>query len=458
MAIPGLPALTGSGTLSQLLNFAKDAGTNAARNMVSASKNSLPAYTKQTNVMSRTYIEDTILRDDICPPLVGVLNQLYVSYILSALNIDTLCANGQTVRQMLEVVSTESFDLVDAIMDKFGSSNYTFSNEDGVVDLEPATQRLPVGRLIELTMTGAVALNSYSKDVSNGSSTQNSNQRGSDRTDQDQTKDPYTETSRSDGDTYQYDKGGDYQGNTTTSGSQSKGVSAQTSHSTSVTTSDRTTTSNSTDNKTTTREGTSQSTYNFKAYIYVQLIPYVLRPEVVNGYISANFNPPLSRRWQQFRSGEISFWNDFVFTRDLIKKQADALKKDRSGVISNMMLSNYGKLWRFISGLIGLKPISHNTANSIMICSKESFVKACNETGLNFADYYQRQKYFTKTWSMIICVVDQPYGLVDMYFNGVNMKGTYTFEMLNKVGAKGQDSFNLKDIMSAFSQGMTPKF
>lgn len=426
MAIPGLPALTGSGTLSQLLNFAKDAGTNAARNMVSASKNSLPAYTKQTNVMSRTYIEDTILRDDICPPLVGVLNQLYVSYILSALNIDTLCANGQTVRQMLEVVSTESFDLVDAIMDKFGSSNYTFSNEDGVVDLEPATQRLPVGRLIELTMTGAVALGSSSKDISSSTTTKKD--------------DPYVERT-SHGDATR-SSGSNVE--TTEYGDDNRYVPERN--------------STTQDTSISQKEGSTTSTYNFKAYIYVQLIPYVLKPEVVNGYISANFNPPISRRWQQFRAGEISFWNDFVFTRDLIKKQAEVLKKDRSGVISNMMLSNYGKLFRFISGLIGLKPISHNTANSIMICSKEAFTKACNETGLNFADYTQRQKYFTKTWSMIICVVDQPYGLVDMYFNGVNMKGTYTFEMLNKVGAKGQDSFNLKDIMSAFSQGMTPKF
>ena len=145
-------------------------------------------------------------------------------------------------------------------------------------------------------------------------------------------------------------------------------------------------------------------------------------------------------------------------TKDLIQKQADALKKDRSGVITNMMMANYGKLFRFFAGLFGFRPVSHNTANTIMICSKESFTKACNETGLNFADAGQRQKYFNKTWSMIICVVDQPYGLVDMYFNGVNVKGTYTFDMINKVGAKGQDSFNLKDIMSAFSQGMTPKF
>ena len=36
--------------------------------------------------------------------------------------------------------------------------------------------------------------------------------------------------------------------------------------------------------------------------------------------------------------------------------------------------------------------------------------------------------------------------------------GTYTFDMVNRVGAKGKDNFNLKEVMTAFSQGMSPRF
>ena len=73
---------------------------------------SLTAYTKQVNIMSRLYIEDSILRDDICVPLVGVLNQLYVSYILAALNMDAKCVDGRTVREQLETVATENQNVV----------------------------------------------------------------------------------------------------------------------------------------------------------------------------------------------------------------------------------------------------------------------------------------------------------------------------------------------------------
>ena len=388
MAIIGTlaAATAASGTLAELVNFCKF-GINQYQKHGTPS---LTAYTKQTNIMTRLYIEDNILRDEICPPLVGVLNQLYVSYVLSALNLDTLCANGRTVRQMIEAVGTENINLVDEIMKTFGSNSYAYSNEaTPLVDLEPATQRLPVGRLIELDMTGATVA---------------SDKAGIPRDQQYTNPDEITVKSGDNENKYQ------------------------------------------------------SSTYKFKAYLYVQLIPYILQSNVVDGYISANFNPPLKSRWQKLRAGEISFWNDFVFTRDLIKKQEKILKNDRSGVILDMMEKNRGKLGRWFMSLFGLKPVSHNIANSILITNKETFRRACTESGIKFENYEQRQRYFNKTWSMIICVVDPMYNTVEMYFNGLDAKGTYTFDMINRVGAKGKDSFDLKEIMGAFSQGLSPKF
>ena len=396
-AIAGVAGAVGAagaaGTLSELLSACKD-GARSYGQLKNDMTSSLTAYTKQTNIMSRLYIEDTILRDDICPPLVGVLNQLYVSYVMAALNMDTLCANGRTVREMVEAVGTENYDIIKEIFDKFGSNSYNFSNEDEVVKLDNDVQRLPVGRLIELSMVGAVPVSEKETEVNNVEA-DSSNALG---------------------------RNGQVVGKTV-------------------------------DVKLT----TSQQTYQFKAYLYVQLVPYVLQPNVAEGYISANFNPPLRSRWQKFRAGEISFWNDFVFTRDLIKQQEKILKADKSGIITEMMMKNRSKLWKWVSGLFMSTP-SHNIANSIMIISKETFTRACNNSGLKFDNFTQRQRYFNKTWSMIICVVDPMYNTVEMYFNGLDAKGTYTFDMINKVGVKGKDSFDLKEIMGAFSQGLSPKF
>lgn len=364
---------------------------------------SLTAYTKQANIMSRLYIEDSILRDDICVPLVGVLNQLYVGYILAALNMDACCANGRTVREQFQTVATENQNVVKDILENFGTNKYKPSLEAGpVVEEEPATQRLPVSRVIEITMQGIQVLNEKTMTDSGYIDNNSGNIK---RIDEDK-KD-------------------------TTSLKHDVELSQK------------------------------QSTYQFKAYLFVQLIPYILKPEIVDGYIGANFTPPISARWKAYKAGEISFWKDFVFAGDLIKKQAKILKKDKDNVIGDMLNRQHSALFKWWEGLFGMAAGghgSHNTANTMLITNKITFDRACRENRINFADKTQRQKFFNKTWSMLICVVDPLYNTVDMYFNGLDVKGTYTFAMINKVGAKGSDSFDLKEVMSAFSQGMSPKF
>ena len=362
---------------------------------------SLTAYTKQANIMSRLYIEDSILRDDICVPLVGVLNQLYVGYILAALNMDACCANGRTVKEQFQTVATENQNIVKDILENFGTNKYKPSLEAGpVIEEEPATQRLPVSRVIEITMQGVNVLSEKESEGNRG-----------------------TITTDSDGNTV----------NKVNEGTQNGSIKVS--------------------NK--------QSTYQFKAYLFVQLIPYILKPEIVDGYIGANFTPPVSARWKAYKAGEISFWKDFVFAGDLIKKQAKILKKDKDNIIGDMLNRQHSALFKWWEGLFGLATGgsgSHNTANTMLITNKITFDRACRENRINFADKTQRQKFFNKTWSMLICVVDPLYNTVDMYFNGLDVKGTYTFSMINKVGAKGSDSFDLKEVMSAFSQGMSPKF
>ena len=362
-----------------------------------------------------------------------------------------MCANGRTVREQFEIVATENYDILDEIMHNFGKNNCMYSNEETVVQLEPNTQRLPVGRVIEITMTG-IQVGAMQEKTSRGNDTETTNTHHGARR---------TETTYGKNETYKemYDQDGnpkvDADGNIIdqrTSIQRGNDVSRQ---------------SPSLDRETKTKTygdvtKTSDSTYQFKAYLYVQLVPYVLTPAVVEGYITANFSPPISKRWTKYKAGEISFWRDFVLARDLIKKQAKILKQDKHGVILDMMQRQKGALWAwwkhlFESHFAGGN-MSHNLANTILISSKATFDRTCRESRINFNDNNQRQKFFNKTWSMIVCVVDPLYNTVEMYFNGVNMKGTYSFAMINKVGAKGQDNFDLKEVMSAFSQGLTPKF
>lgn len=443
--VPHIPKLTGLAAIAAAIGGVVDIYRKTG-------KPSLTAYTKGANVMSRLYIEDSILRDDICVPLVGTLNQLYVSYILAALNLDTMCANGRTVREQFELVATENYDIIDEILTNFGKTGVEYSNEETVVQLEPNTQRLPVGRVIEITMNGYNVLNTEKNTTG------------------DEYEDPYkvvkengkrTQSGGTATSEMKYDKDGNL-------------VNVRNTYPmNSTTTAENDVTTTGDKHKKIGKKEISQNiaSYQFKAYLYVQLIPYVLTPDVVSGYIGANFAPPVSRRWTKFKAGEISFWKDFVLARDIIRKQKKILKQDKHGIILNMMSKQRSSLfswWEGILGLVtsdanghnpvGIRSMSHNLANTMLITSKATFDRTCRELGLNFENWTQRQKFFNKTWSMLVCVVDPLYNTVDMYFNGVDVKGSYNFAMINKVGAKGQDNFDLKEVMTAFSQGLTPKF
>lgn len=358
------------------------------RDVESKTAQSLTMYTKQAQIMGRVYIEDTISSDDIALPLMGILNQLYVSYVITALHLDTLCVGGRTVRQRMELVATENIeDIEAAIADTFGGKTFKSFEDTGmtshaankpvkydpnntgygrssgretIVNLDPDSQRLVCGRLVEFSF------NAPSNSVG-GTSTIN-------------------------------------------------------------------------------------------AYIYVQLVPYILNTSTCSGFLNVNFAPTLKTRWKQLRAGEIKFLKDFILARDLIERQSDIIKKDKSGVLLEMMLRQRNVLFKWAGTLLGILPEMHNLANAILVLDNNTFKNACNEAKIDFSSNVSRQKFFMKTFTMILVVVDNMYGTIDMYFNGLNTKGSYTFDMVNKVGTKSKDSFDLKQVMQAFSQGMTPKF
>lgn len=367
----------------------------AIRDAKQGMASSLTQFTKNMNVMGRVYVEDSIAADPIAIPLVGSLHQMYISYIMAALNLDSYCMNGRTVRQLYEIVQTEEFhrDPAAVIKDFFNSTirpemerqqveSMVISDEDfasrwndksiaplkgsmegGIYKLDDDAQRLVAGRLLEFDLQAPVM------------------------------------------------QGDKYVNQTP-----------------------------------------------FKAYMYVQLIPYIMNADTMGTFLKANYETNLKIRWDKLRTGEINFWHDFVFALDLVKQQAQVIKNDRTGVVAEMMNQNRNKLFRWLAGLLDIMPESHNLANAIMIMDRNTFRQTTNEYHIDFRNTDVRQKFFNKTFTMIVCIVDLTYQTVDMFFNGVQNMGQYTFDMINKVGAKGKDNFNLKEIMQAFSQGMTPRF
>ena len=194
-----------------------------------------------------------------------------------------------------------------------------------------------------------------------------------------------------------------------------------------------------------------------KAHILVQILPTIIPESTITGFLSLNFTPTLSQRWTQMRAGEIKFMKDLIFSADLIKNHKRALQSDRSGVLNEMLKKQSQGFRDTLLSWTGLTPENHNTANTILIADTNTFELAAHQAGIKFDRYSDRQRFFGKSFAMMVVCVNPDYKRVKMYLNGIDAVGEYSFDMINKLGQNQKDSLDIKDIMTMFAQGVMPR-
>lgn len=194
----------------------------------------------------------------------------------------------------------------------------------------------------------------------------------------------------------------------------------------------------------------------FTINMYLQMHPTIVPTDVAEAFININFTPSFKQRWLQWTTGEISFWKDFVLSHDLVKRRRNAMRQDKSGVLSDMLRRQQNSVTNAWMKLALIFNEKQNIANTVIIYDKQSFDRACTKNGLNFNNYASRQRFFNKTFSMMIIVVDQNYNKVTFYFHGLDIKAEYDFKQLKQ--AAKSDKYDLNDIMKSMSQGMAPRF
>ena len=138
---------------------------------------SLPSFTKSTQISSTVYIQNACMHEDILPDVLQCAQQLYISWILSAVNLNAVIGTSRTkVRDALKVVATEDWfnnlikehvdtkDIVSGI-ENFGmfadnSQSYnkhltvkTGTNSELTKTMNKSLD-LPVSRVIELKLNG----------------------------------------------------------------------------------------------------------------------------------------------------------------------------------------------------------------------------------------------------------------------------------------------------------------
>ena len=87
---------------------AMDSIRNLYENYQDAKNLHLSNYIKKSMVSSRVFIQRTCAEEPILNDLLGSIQQLYLSWILTAIDMNKYVDGTRTIRNMLDVVATEN--------------------------------------------------------------------------------------------------------------------------------------------------------------------------------------------------------------------------------------------------------------------------------------------------------------------------------------------------------------
>ena len=190
--------------------------------------------------------------------------------------------------------------------------------------------------------------------------------------------------------------------------------------------------------------------------VLVRLSPTLITDNVAKQFFKSNYKPDMWLRWFKVRSGEISFWRDFLLELDLRDEKKQALKEDKSGVLFDMFAQQKSALTAYIGKILGWRSERQNIASSIHVYTKPQFSKWCHDVGCRFDSESDRNTFFKKTFSTCVNVIDSDFNKVYVYAAGIKHSAEYSFSQLQNNRNKQQ--YDLASIMRAFSSQSTPRF
>lgn len=196
--------------------------------------------------------------------------------------------------------------------------------------------------------------------------------------------------------------------------------------------------------------------------LFIRINPYLVDPELASYMMEATGHGILSgKRRAQLKAGEISFWKDYIFGMDIVRRTDAILKKDNDGEFADYLKSVVRKQtsqWVDAHQKLNDKAYrsSSNLANAILIFSADSVEKGRINNGIDLSKYNERQRFFGATYASMIYVIDPNHERVTLYLNGFRDVGSYSYnDFIHKKDLQGDDFMS---ILRSVTQGQISRF
>lgn len=333
----------------------------------------------QTTIISRAFIEESILEEQVLPNLMKSIHEWYAAQIMAALQLTRFVDDKQTVQNVMSVVQSGQNDykraMIDTIYDRFQSSKSFTMAYLG----EEAFEELGFEAMGPFTHGGAL------KEIATLQGDKEALKKELDEANKNKTKPQNMNLKSVNASDHRIGPMGELF---------------------------EVTLSNPNDKDS-----------SIKVPLFIQMQPSLIPSNLAPRFIDMNVAPSIWQRWTQWRAGEISFWKDFVAGLDMVQRKKTFLKDPEAAAAFDQFLRTIQKKDVYALKDLGTKTTntrSSNLANSVVMLTEEALEQARVDSAIDLHNTNHRAAYFRDTYTMCLVVVNRIHQRVTVYFNGLD--------------------------------------
>lgn len=187
--------------------------------------------------------------------------------------------------------------------------------------------------------------------------------------------------------------------------------------------------------------------------VTIRLIAFPTPPKTMERILKwSEKDNSVKARYNAWRAGELAFWRDLVFMRDIFAERKKALMQDNTGLFQ-AMTRRVAK--NMTAGLLSLTP-SLGTVSSIAVVSEDTIRNVEQEIYGKFSDFKTRQRVMNATGIMLLAVVDPIHEYVTLYTYSIALPSEFSIKQI-KSATKGSGP-DVSELIKLIQAGTPPSF
>lgn len=155
------------------------------------------------------------------------------------------------------------------------------------------------------------------------------------------------------------------------------------------------------------------------------------------------YDSTLSRRWDEWRSGGITFWKDFVFASDLIANKKKLVVRDTEDIYTDV----HSKANAASTKYVMTGEAQYGGLYNVMVVTESDLKSYEYKSGGKFTSSVIRDKFFSLNKILMLVVMDRDWDRMVIYTRDLDGYTTVGFSHLLK---KSKQSMDMKDILGSF--------